>query len=129
MGRLGVLAARTCWALVLLAPACSSGSATTPHPARPADAAAADHAPAPDASTPLPPERLPARIRRLSNAEVAASVAALLPGTTAMQDFAPDTRQSRFTVNAAQRVDPLWAAELQAAFHAAATAGAPALVT
>jgi hypothetical protein len=54
---------------------------------------------------------LPARIRRLTNAEYDASVQALL-GTTqtpAASSFPPDARQSNFTVNDAQRVDPVLA--------------------
>ena len=54
---------------------------------------------------------LPARIRRLTNAEYDASVQALL-GTTqtpAATSFPLDARQSNFTVNDAQRVDPVLA--------------------
>jgi hypothetical protein len=58
---------------------------------------------------------LPARIRRLTNAELEASVADVL-GATAAQglsgDFVPDSRQSGFTVNDAQRVDPVYAGQL-----------------
>jgi hypothetical protein len=126
MGRLGGFAARTCCALALAVPlaACSPT-----HPRAAGSDAAADSGPRPTPPDvqPVVVPRLPARIRRLSNSEVAASVAALLPGTT-LPAFAPDTRQGRFTENAAQRVDPLYAAELQDAFHAAATASAPALV-
>jgi hypothetical protein len=57
---------------------------------------------------------LPARIRRLSDAEYQASVSALLQdganGVSA--GFVPDSRQSGFTVNAAQRVDPVFARQL-----------------
>lgn len=56
---------------------------------------------------------LPARIRRLTNAEYTKTVQALLgttmdPGAT----FPPDTRQQGYTVNEAQRVDPLLAKQL-----------------
>src|SRR5690606_3906964 len=53
------------------------------------------------------------RIRRLTNAEYNASVQALL-GTTATpaDDFPPDARQHGFTVNEAQRVDPVMARAL-----------------
>ena len=57
---------------------------------------------------------LPARIRRLTNAEYDASVQALL-GTTktlAKTSFPRDARQSNFTVNDAQRVDPVLAKQL-----------------
>jgi hypothetical protein len=59
---------------------------------------------------------LPARIRRLTNAEIDASLAALFATTaTPGRGFANDTRQSDFTANADQRVDPLFAAQVQAA--------------
>jgi hypothetical protein len=59
---------------------------------------------------------LPARIRRLTNAEYDASVRALI-GTelTPGADFPPDTRQHGFTLNEAQRVDPVLARKLDAA--------------
>jgi hypothetical protein len=65
---------------------------------------------------------LPARIRRLTNAEYDASVhaltgTALVPG----QSFAPDTRQDGYTVNEAQRVDPVLVRQLAAAAEALAT--------
>ena len=55
-----------------------------------------------------PDSLLPARVRRLANAEYDASVQALLstqksPASAA--DFPPDLRRDGFTVNAAQRVD------------------------
>jgi hypothetical protein len=60
---------------------------------------------------------LPARIRRLADAEYEASVQALVPdapeGVSA--DFIPDSRQSGFTLNEAQRVDPVFAGQLAAA--------------
>lgn len=75
---------------------------------------------------------LPARIRRLTNAEYDASVQALL-GTTmvpsAKFSFPPDARQgpsnspagAAFTVNDAQRVDPVLADKLDAAAQALVT--------
>jgi hypothetical protein len=57
---------------------------------------------------------LPARIRRLTDREYDASVQALL-GTTQTQAvnlFPPDSRQGGFTVNDAQRVDPVLAKQL-----------------
>ena len=81
---------------------------------------------APVATGPL----LPARIRRLSDNELAASIAALLPGAPALPlELAADARQSQFTANAAQSVDPLFANQLQEALAFLATAAAPALVT
>jgi hypothetical protein len=60
---------------------------------------------------------LPARIRRLADAEYQASVSALIgsgaDGISA--DFVPDSRQSGFTVNEAQRVDPVFARQLASA--------------
>jgi len=75
---------------------------------------------------------LPARIRRLTNAEYDASVQALL-GTTMAPSvtlaFPPDARQgptnspagAAFTVNDAQRVDPVLADKLDAAAQALVT--------
>jgi len=69
---------------------------------------------------------MPARIRRLTNAEYDASVQQLL-GTTAAPgaDFPPDTRQHGYTVNEAQRVDPVLARALDASASALATAARP----
>ena len=68
----------------------------------------------PSAGGPL----LPARIRRLTNAEYDASVQALL-GTTQQPSpssaFPPDSRQGSFTLNDAQRVDPVLAKQLDVA--------------
>jgi hypothetical protein len=66
---------------------------------------------------------IPARIRRLSNAEYDASVQALLgtKQTPAASTFPPDARQGGFTVNDAQRVDPVLAKQLSAAADALAT--------
>jgi hypothetical protein len=57
---------------------------------------------------------LPARIRRLTDAEYQASTAALFGATAPAvgADFVPDARQSGFTVNEAQRVDPVLAHQL-----------------
>jgi hypothetical protein len=67
----------------------------------------------------LPPDTpatalLPARIRRLTDAEYQASTAALFGPTAPAvgSDFVPDARQSGFTVNEAQRVDPVLAHQL-----------------
>lgn len=57
---------------------------------------------------------LPARIRRLTVREYDAAVQALLGTTQAVgaNVFPPDSRQSGFTVNDAQRVDPVLAKQL-----------------
>lgn len=58
---------------------------------------------------------MPARIRRLTNAEYDASVQSLLGTTMApASEFPPDTRQHGYTVNEAQRVDPVLARALDA---------------
>lgn len=69
---------------------------------------------------------LPARIRRLSNAEYDASAHALLgiesrPG----ESFAPDARQAGFTVNDAQRVDTVLVKQLFAAAETLAAEARP----
>jgi hypothetical protein len=66
---------------------------------------------------------IPARIRRLTNAEYDASVQALLgtKQTPAASSFPPDARQSSFSLNDAQRVDPVLAKQLSAAADALAT--------
>ena len=75
-------------------------------------------------TAPLPPgseaaSLLPARIRRLSVAEYQATVSeAELIGSAAngiTADFVPDSRQGGFTVNEAQRVDPVFAKQLSEA--------------
>ena len=89
----------------------------------PNDAASAVAAEAPDAGevadagdAAVAGPLLPARIRRLSNAEYNGSVAALLATDLApARGFAPDARQAGFTVNEAQRVDAVLAAQLFAA--------------
>lgn len=56
---------------------------------------------------------LPARIRRLSNREFDASASALLGIESKFAaSFTPDTRQDYFTRNDAQRVDPVYIAQL-----------------
>jgi hypothetical protein len=63
-----------------------------------------------------PTALLPARIRRLADAEYQASVSALFNGAAVARDiskdFVPDSRQSGFTLNEAQRVDPVLAGQL-----------------
>jgi hypothetical protein len=59
---------------------------------------------------------LPARVRRLSNRELDNSVKDLLGTTTVVSTMlAPDTRQSGFTLNAAQRVDATYGGQLKSA--------------
>jgi hypothetical protein len=103
--------------------ACSVEARTTAPRAIPRDAASNATAHAHDAGSlvdggveksadPL----LPARIRRLSNAEYNGSVASLLATDLApARGFAPDARQAGFTVNEAQRVDSVLAKQLFAA--------------
>ena len=64
---------------------------------------------------------LPARVRRLSNRELDNSVKDLLGTTSNLSaQFPPDTRQSGFTLNAAQRVDGTYAGQLNDAADAIA---------
>jgi hypothetical protein len=67
-----------------------------------------------DVAVPSDNPLLPARIRRLTNAEYDASVQALLATskTYAQTAFPRDARQNNFTVNDAQRVDPVLAKQL-----------------
>ncbi len=59
---------------------------------------------------------LPARIRRLSNAEYENTARALVGGSDRVTDaFAPDTRQSGYTVNDAQRVDSVLVKQIASA--------------
>lgn len=63
----------------------------------------------PNAASPL----LPARIRRLTDAEFDTSVKALLGvDSTFGANFTPDTRQDNFSRNDAQRVDPVFIVQL-----------------
>lgn len=79
-------------------------------------------------STQLPPRvepsaMIPQRIRRLANAEFDASLKALTGTDKApAQSFAPDARQSGFTLNDAQRVDAVTAKQIYAAATDAAAA-------
>jgi hypothetical protein len=60
-----------------------------------------------------PSGALPARLRRLTNAEFDASATALLGfQSTFGASFTPDTRQAGFTRNDAQRVDPVFVTQL-----------------
>src|SRR5262245_32876634 len=64
---------------------------------------------------------LPARVRRLSNRELDNTVKDLLATTSDLSaKFPPDTRQSGFTLNAAQRVDATYAGQLNDAADALA---------
>ncbi len=73
---------------------------------------------------------LPARIRRLTNAEYNAAVQQLL-GTTLSpaDDFPPDSRQHGYTLNEAQRVDPVLARKLDTAAALLAEQAVGALAT
>ena len=71
-----------------------------------------------------PSEVLPARVRRLANAEYDASVQALLSTQrrpASEPDFPPDLRRDGFTVNAVQRVDAVVIERLADAADALAT--------
>lgn len=70
---------------------------------------------------------LPSRIRRLSTAEYRASVRALLGDEVSIGSLAPDARQDGFTVNDAQRVDPVLAQQLFGAGEAIALRMRPRL--
>jgi hypothetical protein len=74
-------------------------------------------------STPaVEPTTIPARIRRLTDAEFDTSVKALLGiDSTFGASFTPDTRQDGFTRNDAQRVDPVFIGQLDAAAQQLAT--------
>jgi hypothetical protein len=85
-------------------------------PPQPLAAAAISGDQPPTASEPRSDGLIPARVRRLSNAEYAGSVAALLgPDIAPVHTFAPDARQAGFTENEAQRVDTVFARQLYAA--------------
>ncbi|HEX4334264.1 MAG TPA: DUF1592 domain-containing protein [Polyangiaceae bacterium] len=72
----------------------------------------------PNAASPL----LPARIRRLTDAEFDTSVKSLLGfDSTFGASFTPDTRQDGFSRNDAQRVDPVFISQLQDAAQQLAT--------
>src|SRR5688572_1419811 len=77
-------------------------------------------------AAPADPDALiPARIRRLANAEYDASARALLGSglnPSIDYDFPPDARQAGFTVNDAQRVDPVVARQYANAAEALAAA-------
>jgi hypothetical protein len=65
---------------------------------------------------------IPARIRRVTDAEFDTSVKALLGiDSTFGKSFTPDTRQDGFTRNDAQRVDPVFIAQLDSAAQQLAT--------
>lgn len=74
------------------------------------------------AATAPGPGNLPARLRRLTNAEFDTSVRALLGVDSKFgASFTPDTRQGGFTRNDAQRVDPVFVTQLNDAAQRLAT--------
>jgi len=80
--------------------------------------------PLPDGTDPV--ALIPARIRRLSNAEYDATAQALLGSDTRPgESFAPDARQAGFTVNDAQRVDAVLVKQLFAAAETLAAEARP----
>ena len=85
--------------------AAGSGSANTP--------GAAPGGTVPPGTSAVTGDVLPARIRRLSNRELDASVSVLLGVESKFAaSFTPDTRQDYFTRNDAQRVDPVYMTQL-----------------
>lgn len=73
---------------------------------------AAPAAPQRTAEAALPPGRLPARLRRLSNAEYARTLSRLLGfAVTLPESFPEDVRVEGFSANARQGVDPSYLAE------------------
>ncbi len=98
-------------------------------PSDPSDMPSEPEGEAPDLAGDLASPLLPARIRRLTNAEYDASVQALLQTQKSPSvefSFPPDARQgptnapagAAFTVNDAQRVDPVLAVRLDSAAQA-----------
>lgn len=68
----------------------------------------------PSAPGEIQPSYLPARIRRMTNSELVTTAQQLLGiSSLSSEAFVPDTRQSGFTRNEAQIVDPLFARQLQ----------------
>jgi hypothetical protein len=73
---------------------------------------------------------LPARLRRLTNAEFDASVRTLLGFDSSFgASFTPDTRQGGFTRNDAQRVDPVFVTQLNDAAQKLAAMAKPKLTS
>jgi hypothetical protein len=123
---LGSIATFTCLALAL--GGCSQSDASSPDARGGAGGSGSGSSGGSGGSaiTTTKSDALPARIRRLSNAEYDASVRALLGAVSSpSQDFSfpPDAKQgptnspagAAFTVNDAQRVDPVLADKLDAA--------------
>lgn len=71
---------------------------------------------------------LPARIRRMTNAELSGTIRAVFNVDVDLESgFVPDTRQDGFSRNAAQIVDPLFARQLQTTAEEVATQFVPTL--
>jgi hypothetical protein len=107
----------------------AGGSSGASSGSGPGGSTAGGHANAGSGSTSVASESLPARIRRLTRAEYDASARALLGTTTSPSidfSFPPDAKQGpanspagpAFTVNDAQRVDPVLATKLDTAAQA-----------
>ncbi len=107
----------------------ASGGDAPRDPRTPSDMMSDPEGPDPELGGDLTSPLLPARIRRLTNAEYDASVQALLQTQKAPSvefSFPPDARQgpknapagAAFTVNDAQRVDPVLAVRLDSAAQA-----------
>jgi hypothetical protein len=124
---LGSLATFTCLALAL--GGCSPSDASSPRGGGGQGAGGSDPSGSGGSLATTTSDALPARIRRLSNAEYDASARALLGTVSAPSrdfSFPPDAKQgptnspagAAFTVNDAQRVDPVLADKLDAAAQA-----------
>jgi hypothetical protein len=126
MSRPGSTAARRVVLAIVAVVATMTGVACDPGQRAGGDGAAGTVGP-PDAH-PAAAARLRARIRRLSNAELAVTLTALLGETPPLPaDLVPDARQDQFTANGAQRVDPLFAAQIEELAQALASRLGPAL--
>ncbi|HVJ15498.1 MAG TPA: DUF1592 domain-containing protein [Polyangiaceae bacterium] len=116
-----IRAALSCSLLAFICCACEAGTGTggAPRGGSGGSAGAGGGGTLPDGT---PTEALlPARIRRLTNAEYDASVRALTAtALTPARTFAPDLRQDGYTLNEAQRVDPLLVKQLASAAEAIA---------
>lgn len=114
MGHMPLVPSRwSCWAVLVLS-ACSGtiGDTTRPSVASPSPSPSTSVSPSPSPTTPGQPvvTPLPSGIERLSTRQLALAIEALLPGQTIdVSGLPPDTRQSDFTKNRDQIVDPSFA--------------------
>lgn len=125
MGRMSLVPLRWSWSALLALSACSGtiGDGTPPVGASPSPSPSVSMSPSPSPTTPGVPvvTPLPSGIERLSTRQVALAIEALLPGQTIdVSGLPPDTRQSDFTKNRDQIVDPSFAKGLAELAEAAA---------